>query len=193
MTTFTADPRVKRMLADVARVVSPDVSYGIGGAVAMAARGYARYTSDLDLFVTEADAPTVLRALRGAGYRVSEVFDRIHYAAYPPGDVDPDVRIDVLVPYDEPDFSVADGSEPLEVDGATVLVATATVLALQKFCSDRDGDARDLRAMYKLGVFDPELVRLAITHIDDPERSPEMWDALRARWDAPGAPPRRRR
>lgn len=174
MSQINVDPKVLELLNAVHEVIEPmGIDYAIGGALAMAAAGYARHTKDVDLFVTERDRHKVLIAFRRAGYTVSPVFDPHHYAVYLPGDIeDPDVRIDVMIPAGEPDLSAI--SYPsvvaLTKGGDTFNVVEPNLLAVMKYLSDREKDDDDLKAMFRHGTFDPVNVRAIVVYLagDDP-------------------------
>lgn len=162
MSRITADPKVYELLKVVGKVVKPmKIDYAIGGAIAMAAAGYSRYTKDVDLFVKEADRPQILMAFRRAGYQVISIYEPHHYAVYLPGETeDFDVRIDVMVPAAEPDLSAIEYPETAElVEGVKLHVMSPNLLAVLKYLSDREKDEDDFKAMFRHGTFDPENVR----------------------------------
>lgn len=175
MSRINVDPKVHELLDAIHEIIEPmDVDYAIGGALAMAAAGYARHTKDVDLFVTEAGRIKSLMAFRRAGYTVTPVFEPHHYAVYLPGPIDdPEVRIDLMVPAGEPDLSAVEypGRTALTKDGADFNVVTPNLLAVMKYVSDRDKDMDDLRAMYRHAVFDPDNVREIVVYLagDDEE------------------------
>lgn len=57
--------------------------YAVGGAVGMYAGGYARNTTDVDVFVVEDDLAAVLATLRQAGFLIREVDESQYHAQLP--------------------------------------------------------------------------------------------------------------
>lgn len=155
---------LNRFLSVASRIKKP---YAIGGALAMAAYGYSRETKDVDAFVDYDDRVTWIRALRDSGLEVRQVFHGVHYVATLPRERDPDARIDLLVPSDEPEVSAV-----LAPDEATILGRDAVsifplnLLVIAKFQSERDKDHGDVDEMYERGLFNPEEVRRIIEHFD---------------------------
>ena len=185
MSAINVDPKVYELLEVVHETVDPlGVEYAIGGALAMAAAGYARHTKDVDLFVVEKDRFKVLRALRRAGLDVISVFEPHHYAAYLPGHHDDlEVRIDVMVPADEPDLSAIEYPErkALTKGGHEFNVVIPDLLAVMKYHSDREKDEDDFRAMYRHATFDPEQVRAIVVYLageEDADEAGREWDKL---------------
>ena len=168
------------------------ITYAVGGATALAAHGYRRNTRDVDVLVIEKDLPKILRALRGVGLDVFAVFEPSHFAAKLPGDPDPERRIDVLVPYSEPELSAIE----FPVKKRKLRMFDSDLLALSKFYAlDDSKDPRhgyDLHAMFRRGMFDPRKVRMMLGSVD-PERLPAFDELIRL-FSAPtqGGPKRRR-
>lgn len=169
MSQINVDPKVYELLTAVHDVIEPlHIDYAIGGALAMAAAGYARHTKDVDLFVTEPGRIKSLMAFRRAGYIVTPVFEPHHYAVYPrEGIDDPEVRIDLMIPAGEPDLSAIEypSRAALTKGGGEFNVVEPNLLAVMKYVSDRDKDADDMKAMYRHGVFDPDIVREIVVHL----------------------------
>lgn len=117
----------------VAAASSATDLYKIGGAVSMAALGYARHTSAVDLFIAEGAQAAVLLALRARGFRVTPVVDGLHYVAQRPDEQDPEARIDVLVASDEPDWSAVASPDKAAMDDLTFHVFPPELLVLSKF------------------------------------------------------------
>lgn len=190
MKNLVLDPRVEELLRIVQRRIGQlDVDYAVGGAIAMAMQGYARHTSDVDVFVLKEDCPQVLAALRDEGLEVATLYEDAHYVATLPKHGDVDIRIDVLVPPGEPDLSAVEYPREMLLEGGKILpIVQANLLAAQKFYANRDKDENDLRAMYRRGVLNAEAVGELI-HSFDPEGALE-WAALIRRFDEPRAPRR---
>jgi hypothetical protein len=172
------DPRLEELLGILYREMEAlGVDYAIGGALAMSAHGYRRFTSDVDLFIHDESRGKVLRAFRQAGLQVSEIGPG-HFIALNPQHRDFDIRIDILIPVDEPGLSAVEHPERLSIvpGGALLNVMGGSLLAMMKFYSDRQKDLDDLRAMARYGIFDPSHVRALVASID-PEGLVE-WDAI---------------
>ncbi len=158
--------------------------YAIGGAVGMAAHGYARQTSDVDLFVDKDARAGILRALRLAGFHVQPIFEGLHYVAQRPGEKDPELRIDVLVPYDDPDWSAVAAPETAEMGGLSFHVFPSELLVLSKFYGvDNPQYLADIYKMHHRGLFDAALARKYLLEMD-PEKVPE-WESLIRDFDRP--------
>jgi hypothetical protein len=185
--TLVLDPRVEELLRIVQRRIGQlNVDYAVGGAIAMAMQGYARHTSDVDVFVLREDCPQVLAALRDGGLEVATLYEDAHYVATLPKHGDVDIRIDVLVPPGEPDLSAVEYPREMRTDTGVLPIVQANLLAAQKFYANRDKDESDLRAMYRRGVINAKAVGELI-HSFDPEGSVE-WAALIRRFDEPRVP-----
>jgi hypothetical protein len=174
------DPRTEELLEIVRKRVDPEqVDYVLGGALAMAAHGYARHTSVVDLFIVEKDRHKVFRLLRDAGLQISAVMSPFHYMAVLPEHDDLDVRIDLLFPTTEPEMSAIDlpDRKSITQDTSPLNIFSVDLLAIAKFYSDRDEDEADLRAMYNRGIFDTQAVsRLIRREIDEDDA--DDWDRL---------------
>jgi len=183
MAGVKADPRVNDLLAVERDVIDPlGVDYAIGGALAMAAHGYARFTEDVDVFITEEGRHKVLQALRAAGYEVGEAMRPFHYfMMLPEHGGDPDVRIDLMFHAGEPDLSAAEFPMrlPIVKGGDKLNVVEPNLLAMMKFMSDREDDEYDLKQLYTRGIFDPDAVREMVASIDSEDgEDTARWDAL---------------
>lgn len=177
------DPKLEELVNTVFTTIEPlGVPYAIGGALAMGAHGYRRYTSDVDLFVLDEARGKVLRALRDAGLQVTEVGPG-HFIALFTKHGDIDVRIDVLIPMDEPGLSAVEYPvrKALVPGGAKINIVEAKLLAMMKFYSDRQKDLNDLRAMARHGIFDAKDVRALVASID-PDGLP-LWDEVAGSFD----------
>lgn len=174
------DPRTEELLEIVRTRVDPEqVDYALGGALAMAAHGYARHTSDVDLFIAEKDRHKIFRLLRDAGLEISAVMSPFHYIAVLPEHGDLDVRIDLLFPATEPELSAIDlpDRKSITQDTSPLNIFPVDLLAIAKFYSDRDEDEADLRAMYNRGIFDTQVVSDMIRREID-EDDADDWDRL---------------
>ena len=166
-TVYTRGELIRR----VARALSGSgLTYAIGGATAMGAAGYRRSTRDVDVFVFERDLNALMHRLHTfGGLDTFAVMEPSHYAAKIPGDPDPERRVDVLVPFSEPELSAIEfpnqwrKKRPLHV-------FQPTLLALTKFYAYDDSKdvrhANDLQAMYKRGLFDVVAARGMIQSVD---------------------------
>lgn len=191
--TLILDPRTQDLLDIVQQHVdTADIEYAVGGAIAMAAHGYARHTNDVDLFVVEKDRHKVFRALRDAGMQISAVASPFHYIAVLPEHANPDIRIDLLFPAGDPELSAIElpQRKSLTRGGSPLNVFPADLLAIAKFYADRDEDESDLRAMYTRGIFDPVQVGDLIEREFDEDDAVD-WKALMAKF-AHRKPPRKK-
>lgn len=144
---------VQQLLNVVTRVIPPlGVSYAVGGAIALGLHGYRRHTDDVDLFVSSEHCSEALHALRAAGMSVSDVSSPTHYFAKFPQETDPDIRIDVLVPFGDPEISAIEMPVTAQTEDTEFLIFSAEFLALSKYFSGRADDLRDLSKMDELGI-----------------------------------------
>ena len=152
--------------------------YAIGGAIAQIPCGYSRATSDVDVFLSENYVPKAMRSLRERGFKIREIFDGIHYTAHHPqyADLYPEVRMDLLVPFDDPEWSAVQAPNTAEIAGSVVSVFPPALLALTRFYSEQPRHLQDLAAMINVGGFSLEEAR-SILQRTDPERLSE-WDAV---------------
>lgn len=161
--------------ADLFALIAPTlkklkVDYAVGGAVAMAAHGYVRDTTDLDVFFKSEDANKVLSAFRKK-FRVGTFMEPYHYAIQP--DLrEPDVRVDLLFTSDDlerdavefPDRAqIVSNKKKLSVD-----VFPLDVLVAAKLVSDRTKDHADVLLLYQRGLFEPKKVRLILEQNEEP-------------------------
>jgi hypothetical protein len=163
------DPRVLELIRRTASALEPlNVPYAVGGAVAMAAHGYARYTSDLDVFALDESKPSIFRALRKEGFTVEPLMSPMHYVAFLREHGDPTVRVDILFPADEPALSAVEYPVTVHIAGTDVdlKVFPIDMLVAAKFYSDRPQDLHDIAAMLERGIFEPDEVHRLIGSID---------------------------
>lgn len=170
METEHTRAELHRLLQAAVAGLPPDTQYAIGGAVAMAELGYRRETQDINVFVLAEHLNAFMRALSAAGLQTYAIQEPSHYAAKLRGDPDPERRLDMQVPYGEPEFSAVEyaytGKDGLRYMGGDLL-------AMVKFYAYDDSrdyrHAGDLAAMYRRGLFVPGEVRAMIEAVD-PER-----------------------
>ncbi len=134
----------------------------------MAAHGYARYTSDLDIFALDESKSSILRALRKEGFIVEPLMPPMHYVAFLREHGDPTVRVDILFPADEPALSAVEYAVKLRIPGVNLDLKTFPIdmLVAAKFYSDRPQDLHDIAAMLERGIFEPDEVHRMICSID---------------------------
>ena len=108
------------------------LDYAIGGAVAMAAYGYQRNTTDIDLFAHHKQKPQVLQLLRKMGLEVVPVFRGAHYLARVPGVPLTRLSLDILFPAQEPDVSAVDLPETVQLEGVRFEAFPLSLLFLAK-------------------------------------------------------------
>jgi hypothetical protein len=161
-------PRIQELLDLVVVAIPPlGVPYAIGGGLAVCALGYMRHTKDVDLFVRPAEAPQVVAALRRVGLVVVPVMEPLHYIATLPGHRDdPEVRIAVLMPYDEPEATAIEQPCPARLVGHDLDIFQPLLLAAAKFYANREEDDLDLAQLFGLGLVDPARVRAIIASFD---------------------------
>jgi hypothetical protein len=95
------DPRVQELLKTFLRMArKTGKPYAIGGALAMAAHGYVRQTTDVDTFLRDEDRLAWLRAARAEGLLIEELSHKARYIAFTLKHRDPRVRIDLIFPSD---------------------------------------------------------------------------------------------
>ncbi|MFI5296660.1 MAG: hypothetical protein ACHREM_01065 [Polyangiales bacterium] len=162
-TATTHDPRLRELLvalhAMVKKVKRP---YAVGGALAMAAYGYPRHTSDVDAFMIRKDLLPWLRAAREVGLNITQAFEGHHYMAWFSKHADPNVRIDLLFPSEEIYLSGVRKPVVRDVAGMPTKLLPVEILAAVKFASEREKDKLDFDAMFKLGLFEPQTVAVML-------------------------------
>jgi hypothetical protein len=188
--TQELEPRVLELVHAVANsVTSLNVDYAVGGALAMGAHGARRYTSDVDLFIKDADLSAVMRSLRQEGLETTCGFGSNHYIAYNPDDGNPGVHVDVIVANEEPELSAVEHAERRLVGDVELDVFRITLLVASKFYSDRPEDHFDIKMMLDRGLFDPAEVASVIRSID-PDGADDFVQLI-ATLTAPRTPRRR--
>lgn len=147
------------------------VDYAIGGAVAMAAAGYARQTEDLDVFFRHEDTPVVLRALRSEGVRFATIAEPYHYAIIP-SVKNPDHRVDLLFTSEDLEVDAVSFPDAVKVmvgnRKATVSIFPPLLLKSTKVRSERQKDHDDVRRMHDRGLIDPAEIVKVLRHYQEP-------------------------
>lgn len=169
------DPRVRDLLERFLRASKKvDSPYAIGGALAMAAHGYSRQTSDVDVFLEHGKVAAWSRALREECLCVERVVGGIHYVATAP-EYPASVRIDLLFPFDDPEWSAVQFPEKGSIAGVRAEVFPVALLVAAKFQSSRESDHADVEALYELGLFDPKAVVKVFRAMGDEELAESFW------------------
>jgi Nucleotidyl transferase of unknown function (DUF2204) len=149
--------------------------YAIGGALAMGAHGYRRNTDDVDAFVQHKDRIEWMRALKKQGLVVSTLFAGVHYVARLPDEPDPNIRIDLLVPAEDPDTSAVEAPDLSMIADRQVEIWPIELLVITKFRSTREKDNADVAEMFELGLFDSEIVRSIMLHMNETSLARRFW------------------
>jgi len=162
------EPRVA-ILLDIVLEVAGELKkpYAIGGALAMAAHGYQRKTEDVDLFVEFKDRGAWLSALRQRSLLVEPLFAGVQYVAKVPGETDPAIRIDVLVPAEEVELSAIDVPDAMTIAGRPAEVFPLVLLIIAKYKSDRDKDHADVKEMFERGMINVPEVLTVMRRVDE--------------------------
>ena len=161
------DPRLEELLVRFLRMVRKvRKPYAIGGALAMAAHGYQRQTTDLDAFLLEKDRWAWIRAAQATGLTVDPVFRGHHYMAFLPEHGDPRIRIDLMFPAESLEVQAIRKPAAGEIGGVRAKVVKLEMIAAMKFLSDRPDDRHDFLAMLERGIFEPGTVRFLIAHAE---------------------------
>jgi hypothetical protein len=179
-TTFVATSRRALRALRAAKV-----PFAVIGATALGARGFPRFTKDLDVVVTSDDAWEALDALESVGFKSAAPIDR---------EAEPEA-VDVLVTSGEPESSVIAEARPAELFGVRVPVATLEHLVLMYLYSNQPRHLGDLARIVVESDVDLGAVERYLADVH-----PEMLSTLRARVElarhpppAPPRPTRRRR
>ncbi len=185
------DAEVLRMLKDVAHALNAsNVSYAIGGAVAMALYGVRRQTMDVDVFFPQEAKANALEAIRKIGYHIEPIGAPFLYAAYPPWETsDREIRVDLLFPEDDPELTAIQTAEAVEIsEETTVPVFSPLMLTLSRLYSDQPRHLADLQMMFDRGLIPVKEVVLILQ-----EHDPEMLTEFRRFLDKVTGPQKRRR
>jgi hypothetical protein len=159
----------------LAAATAVDRPYAIGGALAMGAHGYWRQTDDVDVYVDYKDRVDWVRALRDQGLTVTPLFAGVHYVAYLPEHKDPEIRIDLLVPAEDPDLSAVEVPDSMTIAGRPVEVWPIDLLVIAKYRSTRDEDHVDVAKMFERGLFRPASVRSIMLHMGEQTLARKFW------------------
>ena len=170
------DRKVSNLLRTTLSVLeSLEVPYAIGGAVAMAARGFERATKDVDVFfIGDEGQAELLAAFREAGLHVSEFHEPFHYGVFPRRITDPDVRVDLLFTWDPAEIEAINTATPATLGALAFRAMTASAVAAVKFEADegvaRAKDQGDVRRLLRLGLAKPDEVVQLLTRAQRPHR-----------------------
>jgi hypothetical protein len=169
-------PKVEQLLdLFLAAAGEIDRQYAIGGALAMGAHGYRRHTDDVDAYVHYKDRVDWIQALRGQGLTVTPLFAGVHYVAFLPEHNDPEIRIDLLVPAEDPDLSAVEVPDSSTISDRPVEVWPIDLLVIAKFRSTRIEDNADVAKMFELGLFKPDSVRRIMLHMGEKTLANRFW------------------
>lgn len=174
--TSWVQPRVEQLLdlflAAAAEIGKP---YAVGGALAMGVHGYRRATDDVDVYVNHEDRVEWIRALRRQGLTVTALFAGVHYIALWPPHNDPEIRIDLLVPAEDPDLSAIEVPDSATIADRSVEVWPLDLLVISKFRSTREEDHADVVKMFERGLFDPKSVCTIMRHMGETALAVQFW------------------
>jgi hypothetical protein len=84
------------------------------------------------------------------------------------------VRIDLLFPSDDPEWSAVQFPETGIIAGLNVEVFPVALLVASKFQSDREEDHADVKVMYERGLFDPAAVAEIFRNMDSDDLAEEF-------------------
>jgi len=144
------------------------VRHAVGGSLAMAAHGYRRETTDIDVFIDAKQKPAAMRAIRKLGWPTASVFRGFHHIAEIPGfDID-DLRVDLLFPADDPDWSAVQAPERVHIGSVQfdafplLLLILAKVQAVSDMGEEGDKHLGDLKELWRRGLIEEvPLIKLA--------------------------------
>ncbi len=141
----------------------------------MGAHGYHRHTDDVDAFVEYDVRGKWFRALKEQGLTIAPVFTGVHYIAYLPKHQNPDIRIDVLLPAEDPDVSAIMVPESGTIAERPAEIWPLDLLVIAKFRAKRPKDRADVDEMYERGLFDPVSVRNIMLHMQEESLASSFW------------------
>jgi hypothetical protein len=169
-------PKIEELL-DLFLAASAEIGrpYAIGGALAMGVHGFRRQTDDVDAYVNHEDRVEWIRALRRQGLTVTALFAGVHYVALLPEHGDPEIKIDLLVPAEDPDLSAIEVPDSATIANRNVEVWPLDLLVIAKFRSTREEDHADVAKMFERGLFDPKSVRTIMRHMGEQELAQKFW------------------
>ncbi len=160
-----------------------DVDYAVGGAVAMAAHGYVRDTTDLDIFFKDEDANTVLTAFRKK-FKVATIQDPFMFCIFP--DLrEPDIRVDLLFTSIEMERDAVDFPDGAKIHKLPAHVFPRDVLVAVKLASSREKDHSDVARMFERGLFEPKKVEAVLRQNQEDEALERLRDLSKRRTARP--------
>lgn len=149
--------------------------FAVGGAVAMYAGGYARTTSDVDIFVLGdlreqarkdqqyGTVGAILRALQRAGFAVRKVDDSQYHAQLPRWS-GTKIRLDILVAWSVPETLAIQRPTLRRIGSVDFPAFSLGEITASKITVDPESDVwfkskQDIGAMVRAGLVDLEAVR----------------------------------
>lgn len=187
--TWEYGPRLRKLLNLFLRIAEDTKRrYALGGGLAMSAHGYARHTSDLDIFIRYGDEPKWIAAAEKHGLTVFDPSGNgAQYIAYLNEHIDPrnprkipEQHIDFLPAIDEAEAEAIDEAVPGALGGKKVKLVRLDFIAMLKALSDRmDKDRLDFYQLVDRGLIPGEQVRAMIAERFGPEEverfDDEVW------------------
>lgn len=160
---MTAKPQLQelndsvwRVVHQAARILRPlDTEWAIGGAVAMAANGYLRATTDVDVFVADEAREELLEGLERLGHAVRTINAPLQYSVGP----EHKDHVEFLFPSDMPEVQAIWKPMDVVVKGEVMPVMRCEYLVAAKLLIEpndpRHGkDGHDLLALRDRGLID---------------------------------------
>lgn len=147
---------VWRVVHQSSTILRPlDTEWAIGGAVAMAAHGYLRATTDIDIFVADEAREELFEGLEALGHRVRTVNEPLQYAVGP----EDHEHVEFLFPTDMPEVSAIWKPIDVIVKGEVMPMMRGEYLVASKLLIEPDDprfakDLGDLVAMHERGLID---------------------------------------
>ena len=155
---------VYETLAAVATALADaDSDYAVGGAVAMFAAGYARTTTDVDVFVVGDQAQEVLQVLAAAGFRIREISD-CQFHAQLANYAGTTICADILLTWSNPELSAVLAPIAGQIGAVRFQAFAVADIVASKVTVDAGSavwfkSKQDIGALYQRGLFDPAQVR----------------------------------
>lgn len=128
-----------------------DITWAIGGSIAMRPHGYVRETKDIDISIVPDEQDEALDALASQGivtFPEHEDFQWSHRKT--PSSLH---TIDFMFPHGNPDIGALVSPKQYELDGMTLNFWAPEYVAAGKCVAGRVQDAADVSAMIRLGCF----------------------------------------
>jgi hypothetical protein len=162
------------------------VPHAVIGATALAVRGLARMTRDLDVVVLLEDAYPALDALQAAGFRSVTPVDRSREpeAMYVLESGEAGIDVDLLVAAGEPESTVIAEASDAQVFGTTAPVASLEHLLLMYLYSNEPRHLGDFARIVTSGEADLDKVGRYLSEVH-----PEMLATFRTRVEQAMHPP----